>query len=195
MYEQVFPEQLFSADLLPDERVLWTGRPDPRRIFSRADMGLIPFSLLWCGFAVFWELSALREILSSPTDRGMAILFLSIGSLFVAVGLYMLFGRFIVKSWVRKKTYYAVTNKRVLILRKTRDRYLGAACFDAIPMVNKSIRKDGIGTIAFGNASTQDSSGQDTAMSWGPGELAFYDIPDAQRVYELVERVRSGAPW
>lgn len=47
---------LFQGDLLKDEKILWTGQPDPRRFFTGADVFLIPFSLLWGGFAIFWEM-------------------------------------------------------------------------------------------------------------------------------------------
>ncbi len=33
----------------PDEQVLWTGRPDPAKRFTRSDLWLVPFSLMWTG--------------------------------------------------------------------------------------------------------------------------------------------------
>ncbi len=37
----------FAPYLLPDEQLLWCGRPDPRKHFARGDVFLVPFSLLW----------------------------------------------------------------------------------------------------------------------------------------------------
>ena len=48
-----------AAVLLPGERVIWTGSPDLRRLFTAADAVVWPFSVLGGGFAVFWFVGAL----------------------------------------------------------------------------------------------------------------------------------------
>jgi hypothetical protein len=45
----------FDAHLVGGEKILWVGRPDPAKIFSKSDRFAIPFSLMWGGFALFWE--------------------------------------------------------------------------------------------------------------------------------------------
>lgn len=47
-----------SSELLPGEKIEWTGRPNFSVIFHREDWELVPFSLVWGGFAVFWSLAA-----------------------------------------------------------------------------------------------------------------------------------------
>ena len=44
---------VFQPQLLGAEKVLWLGRPDPRRLLHRSDLMAMPFSLRWCGFAIF----------------------------------------------------------------------------------------------------------------------------------------------
>ena len=44
----------FKDRLLPGERILWTGRPGQGLMLTRNDMFLIPLSLMWFGFTVFW---------------------------------------------------------------------------------------------------------------------------------------------
>lgn len=194
--QEPFPELIFKDDLLPEEQVLWTGQPDPSVIFSRADIFLVPFSLMWGGFAIFWELAALGLIFDSADRSGAPLIFPLFGIPFVLIGLYFMVGRFFCKVWVKKRTFYGVTNRRVLMLKKTRGRYLEASYIDSLPTVNKSVRRDGVGTIVFGNASPFVATYQNTGMDWfgsyyGQSALAFYDIRDAQSVYELVNRVRS----
>jgi hypothetical protein len=51
--------QRIQPELLPDESIVWGGRPVSSVIFHKEDAFLIPFSLLWGGFAIFWEASVL----------------------------------------------------------------------------------------------------------------------------------------
>ncbi len=94
--------------LRPDEHVLWVGRPDPTVWFCPLDGFLIPFSLLWCGFALFWEATVLAE--------DATVIFKLWGLPFVALGLYLIFGRFAYKRWRKERTLYAVTDQRGIVL-------------------------------------------------------------------------------
>ena len=72
------------------ERLRWVGQPDPRVRFSAADLFLVPFSIMWGGFALFWELQAVVS--------GGPFFFTLWGIPFVLMGLYFIFGRFIYKK-------------------------------------------------------------------------------------------------
>ena len=47
--------QVFQGRLAADEDVLWYGQPKTSVLFDANDIFLVPFSLLWGGFALFWE--------------------------------------------------------------------------------------------------------------------------------------------
>lgn len=51
--------EAFQSELLANESLLWTGQPERRVIFHKEDILAIPFSLMWGGFAIFWEMAAL----------------------------------------------------------------------------------------------------------------------------------------
>jgi hypothetical protein len=53
--------QRIERELQPGERLLWSGRPRQGLMFRPADALYIPFSLFWCAFAIFWEVSVLKE--------------------------------------------------------------------------------------------------------------------------------------
>jgi hypothetical protein len=48
--------EIIQPELLTGESVLWTGQPSTAVIFHKEDAMLVPFSLFWGGFAIFWEL-------------------------------------------------------------------------------------------------------------------------------------------
>lgn len=90
-----------------DETVLWRGKPEKLHLFSSQDVFMIPFSLLWAGFAVFWETTVIVQ--------GAPWFFILFGSFFVLVGLYITVGRFLWRAYVLKRTVYAITDRKVLI--------------------------------------------------------------------------------
>ena len=102
------------------EKIVWQGRPDRKLIVLRSsDTFLIPFSLLWCGFAFFWEFT----VLSTPDPFPFALF----GLPFIAIGLYIVFGRFLVDSYIRHNTSYALTNQRAIIATSAFDAVDGSS--------------------------------------------------------------------
>src|SRR5438105_5005106 len=101
---------ILQEELGPDERLLWSGRPRKGIRLRAADLLFVPFSLLWAGFAVFWE--------SSVIATGAPFLFKLWGIPFVLAGTYIVFGRFIVDAIQRDRTNYAVTDQRIIIISR-----------------------------------------------------------------------------
>jgi hypothetical protein len=175
----------------PGETILWTGGPDPKRLLTGKDAFLIPFSLMWGGFAIFWEASVLAF---GRGPNGPPIFFMLWGIPFVVVGQYFIWGRFLVKRWDRKRTVYAVTNQRVLMLR---GRSLQSIFMSQLPPIVQSSRVDGSGSLEFGSTggsygyAVWANSGMDL-FAMGRVPLAFYDIPNVTEVYGLI--TRAGKP-
>ena len=55
--------QLFRAELLAGERILWTGQPVPRIMFHRSDWISVPLSILLAASAVILEIVSVRNVL------------------------------------------------------------------------------------------------------------------------------------
>lgn len=97
---------LLQRYLRPGERLLWSGCPDPAATFTPADAFLIPFSVMWGGFAVFWEVGVSAGGPNFGTIWGLP---------FVAIGLYFIFGRFFYKRYRKRRTCYGITDQRALV--------------------------------------------------------------------------------
>lgn len=184
----------FNGELMPDENIQWVGQPDPNVIFSKSDILLIPFSLMWGGFAIFWEATALSSTLSSKNFTTPDLIFPLFGIPFVLIGLYMIFGRFLHKKWKKQRTYYAVTDKRVLVLTKTLGSTIQAKSINNIETITKSVGHDGNGSLIFGdtpNLSAFNNFSMDFMQFNQSNAPAFFDIKDANSVYELVNRLKN----
>ncbi len=79
------------------ERLVWTGQPAKGIRLRASDAFMIPFSLLWCGFAIFWETTAI--------NNGAPVFFRLWGMPFILVGLYIVFGRFFADAMARERTF------------------------------------------------------------------------------------------
>jgi hypothetical protein len=93
----------------PGEIILWRGRPDPWVIFAPQDIVLVPFSLIWTGFFVFFARSQVNG--GSLFSAIYAIPFLVVGS-------YIVLLRFFVKWWARHRQRYAITNLRAVEVKR-----------------------------------------------------------------------------
>ncbi|MCX7746470.1 MAG: PH domain-containing protein [Clostridia bacterium] len=176
-------KEVFQNDLLENEEILWTGQP-LTRVFSIIDIFLIPFSLIWGGFAISWEFTAIHS--------GAPLFFCLFGIPFVLVGLYITFGRFIYKYVNLKNTYYAVTNQRVLILSGIYKKTLQGLFMDQIPNINKTVNINGSGTLRFGitNANRSENTGMEIFDPVKSTVAAFLNIEDVGKVYRLINNLR-----
>jgi len=180
----LLPDEI-RRELGPLEQVLWNGRPRQGMLLRAADAFQIPFSLLWCGFAIFWETSVARS--------GNAF-FMLWGVPFVAIGLYMVFGRFFVEARQRSRTFYAVTTQRVLIVSGLFSRTVKSLEMKGLTDVTLSEGSGGRGSIVFG------ADGPYAAMfggssSW-PGSRRQAAprldlIEDARGVYQIIRDTAS----
>jgi hypothetical protein len=110
---------------------------------------LIPFSLAWGGFTIVWEALALFVAVPASSDP-VPILFPLFGLPFVAIGLYMIAGRFFADAMARARTIYAVTDQRVLILSGVLSRSRRSLELLGLSEINSREKADGSGTITFG---------------------------------------------
>ena len=168
--------------LLDGEKIFWSGRPRQSLLFTSRDGLLIPFSLLWGGFVIFWEASVLRG--HAPT------FFALWGIPFVLAGLYFIAGRFAVDAWMRGATSYAVTNRRILIHRAGPFPKFVAISLDRLPNATLVEGANGRGTIRFGEQTPRRA--RNGVSGWTPSldpTPQFLAIADARQVFDQVQRL------
>lgn len=160
-----------------DENLLWTGQPKTGIIFRTADIFMIPFSILWCGFAIFWVILA---------SQG-SVLFALFGVPFVIVGLIAVFGRFIIDAKQRQHTIYGITENRILIKSGVFSKNIRSLNLKTISDISLNEKGDGIGTISIGPTHP--------FMDWGQGMNWWFEtamnprlelIPNARQVYNQI---------
>lgn len=181
-----------QADLLPGESILWAGRPNFRIIFHSDDWYLIPFSIFWVAFTTFWELGVSGHWnISTRNEPSLFMMFWGIP--FVLIGQYLLWGRFLYDGWLKRRTYYGVTSRRILIAQDGWKRKTSFNYIDVLP----TIQKEGVdvGTLWFGpKYPVIGGRGQTTrSMSrFSVGDTpVFADIDNVDSVYKTVLGLRD----
>src|SRR5690606_28776965 len=128
---------------------------------------ILPFSIIWGGMAIFWEASALGLTSFSGTSKaGAPIVFLIFGIPFVLIGLYFIFGRFILKRVKKSKTWYLVTNQRVVVVSNFLGSSVNSSRIDLIPNHSKYIDSKGVGTLVFGSSNLMMSMYSNTGLDF-----------------------------
>jgi hypothetical protein len=173
-----------NTELPSSEHVLWTGSPVRYPVFDRQDAFLVPFSILWFGFAIFWEAMALKS--AAP------FFFVLWGLLFVVIGCYLCVGRLIVRQIMLRSVVYTITDQRIIMRWKgmgnerETSRYLDHL---EPPILAES--DDGVGTIRFGSASPFQFNPQQRRGWLGQDLFVLYAIPHARSVRDTILATRK----
>lgn len=185
-----------QSELTPGESVLWAGRPATGIVFHKEDAYLIPFSLMWGGFAIFWEMGVTGHWGTQRSNASPPVFFMLWGVPFVVIGQYLIWGRFFYTAWKKKRTHYAVTTRRVIAVQDGWRRQTASTYIDTLPTLIKDGLSGGSGTLRFAQSQPMWS----TNRGWGVWDgmaigsvPVFRDIPDVDSVYRLVSELRDKA--
>lgn len=155
------------------EVIMWTGAPDPRRLLTIADAWLLPLGVLV-------PVGGIVISLQGPTAPHVVSVII-----WTSVGLFLLAGRFVVKSRLKRRTRYVITDRRALILRSGKTLVFELTPTAAHVEVERTERHV---TLKFTNDSPRSYgvAGSEFAANAGldflytPGQtarFAFYDVP------------------
>lgn len=117
--EETFLDRI-QKYLLKEEKILWSGKSQWRKIFNIKDIFVISFSIIMGilllnaqtnTFIMFGMVINWMHVMSLDDD--IHLLYLLV---FLFLILYLVVGRFIVKIYYKRKILYVVTNKRIIII-------------------------------------------------------------------------------
>jgi hypothetical protein len=161
--------QIAQAQLESGERLLWHGKPDPKRGLL-ASIPVVLFAIPWTGFSLFW-MAAASGLAFRDSEPGWTSLFALFGVPFVLVGLGMLTSPY----WLYRKsklTVYALTNRRALIITGGATKKIQSFTSSDIGIIERTERANGRGDVMFATI-----EGKKNSQSVG-----FMGISDARRV-------------
>jgi hypothetical protein len=180
------PQSQIEMVLSKKEKLYWVSKPPTGIRFRAIDWVLIPFSMLWGGFAIFWTFMA--------TSMGGA--FGLFGIPFVIVGLFLMFGRFIADSRYRAGMVYALSDRRVIILSGLRKKTVQSFWLDNLPHLDFRFKADGSGDILLGKKHSALSKMSSTESNpWLPSRHSdsLEGIENVKLVYESILKLRDKA--
>jgi len=135
-------EEELKPNLSSGEKLMWTGKPKTGIVFRSSDFFIIPFSLLWFGFSVFWEASVMKT--------GAPLLFKLWGIPFVLIGLYITVGRFFADAMKRANTIYGITQDRIIIKSGIFNKTVKSLNIRTLSDITLDQKSDNSGTIILG---------------------------------------------
>jgi hypothetical protein len=182
-------DEVIGRELGRGERLLWAGRPPFGLCPRRSDWVSIPMALFWTAVSMGWVVGALTS------EMGIAGgLF---GSIFVAVGVSMLAGRFWYTPWCRRRTWYGVTPERVVVVaQRVWGRKVHSIFLRLVAEVRLTEWRGGGGLIGFGAAPPYWYTGN-TSEQWAsghyPGLVSMELGGEARRVFNLIRDAQRGS--
>lgn len=150
------------------EEITWQGQPVPGVQLEFASPFEPFFFLFFTGFSVFWMVMASQ----APGPFWM------FGLIFFAVGSYNLVFQHFWKAYLRRNTYYTLTNRRAFIAEQ---KWSGARTLESHPIeADMSIQledRGAYGSLIFKDVETRNMNGQNVRKKVGflriaaPGEV------------------------
>jgi len=169
--------------LQPDEKLIWQGRPRLGFIFRPQQVpSMIVGGLLL--FAAVWMFAALLR-------NGFGWIGLEMFAGFATFGLYLTYGIVTLDMRCRSSTYYAVTDRRIII--QSESAFVNVGSFPLLRLNGKpqTLRIGADGTIHFGYPLFSY-----VAHFWGPLDRLGIGFPrlecleDPQIVYRVIRRAQ-----
>lgn len=186
--------------LEPGETILWQGSPDPRIRWGDLFQVTSVLGLIFAGMAWGW-LQLVHWMARGMTGgtEGL-ILFELVGGLFIAVGAYMVVGRIFTSAFLRRRTWYTLTDRAAYlateVFGKRKLRRIGIDEMNLL--VNSPAEPDTIWLRRQVSrnpyARTNPHSRRHNRVQTSVQQFGFENIEDVETVRALLFRLREALP-
>lgn len=188
---------VIQAGLLPRESICWAGQPKTDVIFHKDDWWMIPLTIGWSIIPMFGEAAVIETLWSGHWSQ-TGILFSLFCTPFATYAQYLIWGRFLYAAWKKKRTFYAVTNRRVIVVQDGWRRRSTVADLNTLPSLILENGPNGTGTVRFAKWQTEHPGCQQ--LGWTRFDLmaigkvpTLVDIDNVDFVYRLVSDLQKKA--
>ncbi|MEW6712670.1 MAG: hypothetical protein AB1403_22825 [Candidatus Riflebacteria bacterium] len=184
IYQQI-PYDLdskLSKELVSDEQIEWKGMPIPR-LLKAETLAIFLFAIPWTAFSIFWICGAAGfKIPDFSKGFDPFMLFPLFGLPFLLIGLAMLASP-IFSYLADRKTLYAVTDRRVIIITGGRSYEIKSFLPEKISELTRRERA-AAGDLIFAQRISKDSDDRDQTV-----EIGFFNISDIQGAKEAMQKL------
>jgi len=104
--------------LYQNEKIIWSGRPNYKRVFQNSDLYKIPLSFLFLAILINntipdtpIKLGYISFVNSNPNAEGIRSFFIP----FIIIAIYLAIGRLFFRAHSLKNTKYYLTNRRLFV--------------------------------------------------------------------------------
>jgi hypothetical protein len=177
-------QQAIGPELSAGETLIWAGRPQRGIKLRDIDAFLLPFGAIWCAFLIPPFLFANRD--------GSALFYILPFAMLI-LGLYFAFGSLPVDAYRRRRTFYGLTNERVVIVAGLFRRHVKTLLIGSLSDLSLDAKADGSGTITLGPTLAWNLKLVWMMPGFGGLRTAFEFIDDATTVYGLVREAHAKA--
>lgn len=160
----------------PHERILWQGRPDSSTSFTAKNTGVALFGCAFAGFALFWMVMASQA-------GGYFWMF---GLLHFLVGVGIILSAIFGSAYLRKRTWYTLTNKRAMIGTQLPIKGKGLKSYPITKDTELDFRDEQPASIFFAQKIKRGKNGSHTV------NVGFERIDDGRKVYGIFRKIQGG---
>lgn len=201
-------EAVVVGEVGPDEPVLWRGSPQPGWRLRRSDLVVVPASLVLALLSMATAAGLVGTLVDPPVRDGVVaevgvgdVAFVGLASaLLLGAATYGLVGRFVWHGYRARRTTYALTDRRVLVVEVLRSVGICSLPLAQVVGVRSIANRDGSGSVALGDAggglpsegTLLTAAGMPRNAAAGATGVVLCDVDDVASLLEALRRLGVG---